>query len=295
MQTETENNSLKTPILVLLVLLAAAIIYSILSTIKINNNKKAFETEKLIKIEELKAVQKDFEILSLENDGNKAEIQQTKQRLQKVIDSVSNLKPDYTLVTKLRQVRDQLKARLVKIKEENERLKVENTLLATQKDSISSELSQVRVVYDSVYKANESLKVIATKAEKLYINELTSKSVRIKNSGKVVESNRAKRVTGFEVCYTVGKNEVTKFGDKEFFIQLVSPDKKVLGARYAITDPDGRTIKITKLSKFRYDNKMIKICDFAEPLSGEEITAGTYIVNVFDSNKLISSTKQTLR
>lgn len=295
MQTETENNSLKTPILVLLVLLAAAIIYSILSTIKINNNKKAFETEKLIKIEELKAVQKDFEILSLENDGNKAEIQQTKQRLQKVIDSVSNLKPDYTLVTKLRQVRDQLKARLVKIKEENERLKAENTLLATQKDSISSELSQVRVVYDSVYKANESLKVIATKAEKLYINELTSKSVRIKNSGKVVESNRAKRVTGFEVCYTVGKNEVTKFGDKEFFIQLVSPDKKVLGARYAITDPDGRTIKITKLSKFRYDNKMIKICDFAEPLSGEEITAGTYIVNVFDSNKLISSTKQTLR
>lgn len=295
MQNDNQNNASKAPILVLLVLLGAAIIYSILSTIKINNNKKAFETEKLIKIEELKAVQKDFEILSLENDGNKAEIQQTKQRLQHVIDSVSNLKPDYTLVTKLRQVRDQLKAQLKKIKIENERLRVENTLLATQKDSISTELSQVRVVYDSVSRANESLKVIATKAEKLYINELSAKSVRIKSSGKVVESNRAKRVTGFEVCYTVGKNEVTKFGDKEFFIQLVSPTKKVLGARYAITDPDGRTIKITKLSKFRYDNNMIKICDFAEPLSGEEIVSGTYIINIFDSNKLISSTKQTLR
>ncbi len=295
MQQETTSNSKKTTILVLLVLLAATIIYSVLSTIKINNNKKAFETEKLIKIEELKAVQKDFEILSLENDENKTEILQTKQRLQQVIDSVSNLKPDYTLVTKLRNVRDQLKAKLKKIKEENKRLKIENTLLATQKDSISTELSQVRVVYDSVSKANENLKVIATKAEELYINDLSAKSVRIKKSGKVVESNRAKRVTGFEVCYTVGKNEITEFGDKEFFIQLVSPNKKVLGARYAITDPNGRTIKITKLSKFRYDNKMIKICDFAEPLSGEEITAGTYVINVFDSNKLISSSKQTLR
>ncbi len=295
MQTENPNDSSKTPIVVLLVLLAATIIYSVLSTMKISNNKKAFETEKLIKIEELKAVQKDFEILSLENDENKDEIQQTKQRLQQVIDSVSNLKPDYTLVTKLRSVRDQLKAKLKKIKEENERLKIENTLLATQKDSISSELSQVRVVYDSVSKANENLKVIATKAEKLYISDLTSKAVRIKSSGKVVESNRAKRVTGFEICYTVGQNEVTKFGDKEFFIQLVSPSKKVLGARFAITDPNGRTIKISKLSKFRYDNKMIKICDFAEPLSDEEITPGTYFINIFDSNKLISSTKQTLR
>ncbi len=295
MQNEPTNKSSKTPFLALLVLLAVALIYGVLTTLKLNNNKAAFETEKLIKIEELKAVQRDFDLLYEENESNKDEISATKERLQQVIDSVTNLKPDYTLVTKLRSVRDQLKAKLLKLKEENERLKLENTLLATQKDSISSELGQVRVVYDSVSKANENLQLIAVKAEKLYINELISRSVRIKKSGKVVESTRAKKVGGFEVCYTVGKNEVTKFGDKEFFIQLVSPSKKVLGARYAITDPEDRTIKITKISKFRYDNEMIKICDFVEPLPNEEIVAGTYFINVFDSNKLISSTKQTLK
>ncbi len=279
----------------LILLLLGAIAYSFMQNITIKNTQKAFETEKAIKIEELKQVQQEYDDFLAENQINETEIIATKIKLNRILDSVKNIKPNYKLVNELRLVRDNLKAKLLKLQLENKRLKEENLMLATQKDSVVQKLDSTLVVYQQTTAKNEELNQIVAKAQKLVVTSIENTAIRIKKSGKIVHTNRSSKVTAVEVCYEIPANTVAIDGMKEFYIQLVSPNKQVVGGKFYMNDVNGKTVNISKISKFRYQNKLIKVCDYVEPLPEEKFEAGLYKVHVFQGTNLISSSSILLK
>lgn len=295
--TKKKKTSKSTSIIIglLSLLLIGSIAYIFTQNTEIESSKLAFESEKALKIEELKTLQQEYDDFLQENQVNKEEIIETKIRLNRLLDSVRNIKPDYTLVNKLRTVRDNLKLRLVKLEEENRQLKEDNLKLVTENDSVVKQLESTLVVFNEEKEKNEQLNKIVAKAQKLIVTSITNKPIRIKKSGKVITTNKAKRVSGIEVCYEVPANNVTEAGEKEFYIQVVSPTKEVVGGKFYMNDTEGNFVSISKISKFRYQNKVIKVCDYVEPLPGEVFSEGNYAVNVFQGTKLISSSSILLK
>ena len=294
MTEKKTNNFFKITIAILALLLLIATYFSVKNYTELKDNQSAFETEKSTKVAELKSLQKQYNNLLVEDAANKEEITIAQKRIVHLLDSIKNVKPDLSVINKLRKSQNYFKGELKKLTAENELLKQRNLLLTTQKDSLSSELENSIVLYDSINKTNKELELVVAKAQKLNITNIASKSVRIKNSNKVVKTSRAKRTSGIEVCFDVAKNIVTETGDKELFIQVVSPSKKVIGGKYYFTEGE-RKLNFSKISKFRYQNKAITVCDFLEPLANETFEKGTYSVNVFNGIDLINTSTITLK
>ena len=297
-ETANSKNS-KTIFIVLIGILIALLIGAVIFGVKSNNelkaNTAAFETEKSIKIAELKTIQKQYDNLLEEDAANKEEITAAKERITHLMDSIEGIKPDMTVINKLRKSQNYFKGQLKKLTAENELLKEQNSLLTIQKDSLSTELVNSTVVYDSLSQTNKNLEQVVAKAQKLKVSGVSPKAVRIKGSNKVVESKKAKKATGFEVCFDVVANDIAEQGDKELFIQIVSPDKKVIGGQFFFEEGD-RKLNFSKVSKFRFQNKAMNICDFVEPLENElPLSSGNYSVNVFNGVDLIHSSSISLK
>jgi len=294
MSEKSSNKSLKIAIGALLILLITAAYFGVSNYTALKENETAFETEKSIKVAELKTIQKQYDNLLLEDTANKEEISAAKERIVHLLDSVKNIKPDMTVVNKLRKSQNYFKGQLKKLTAENEMLKQQNTLLTTQKDSLSTELENSVVIYDSISKTNKSLELVVAKAQKLKISNVAPKAVRIKDSNKVVKVTKAKKATGIEVCFDVAENDIADTGDKELFIQVVSPSKKVIGGQYYFNEGE-RKLNFSKISKFRFSNKAMTICDFVEPLENEVFEPGNYSINVFNGVELVHSSSISLK
>ena len=293
MSDNNSNKIFKIVIGVLVALLITAVYFGVSKHTELKDNEVAFETEKSIKIAELKTIQKQYDNLLLEDAANKEEITAAKERIVHLMDSVQNIKPDMTVINKLRKSQNYFKGQLKKLTAENELLKQQNSLLTTQKDSLSTELENSVVVYDSITQTNKNLELVVAKAQKLRVSNVAPKAVRVK-SNKVSKVTKAKKATGFEVCFDIAANDIAEQGDKELFIQVVDPSKKVIGGQFFFEEGD-RKLKFGKVSKFRFSNKAMNICDFVEPLSTESIISGTYSINVFNGVDLIHSSTVSLK
>ncbi|WP_010520959.1 hypothetical protein [Aquimarina agarivorans] len=299
--TETTNSSSKSSIIqkviigVLILLSIVALYFAFSNYSKLKENQQFFETEKSVRIAELKSLQKEYDDLQLNDSIHQDEILEINERLKIVLDSVEDLKANTELVNDLQRVKRNLLAKLKRLKLENKELKEKNALLAIQKDSISSELSSALVVYDSVNEIKKNLELVVAKAQKLFVSGVNFKAVRIKSNNKVVPVTKAKKASGIEVCFDVQANTVAESGEKSFYIQVVSPSKKVLGGRFYMNEEDDRSINFSKVSKFRYKGKAMTVCDFVEPLDNEAFESGKYTVNIFDGVNLISSSAISLK
>lgn len=294
MSDNNSNKIFKIAIGVLVALLISAVYFGVSKHNELKSSESAFETEKSIKIAELKTIQKQYDNLLLDDAANKEEITAAKERIVHLMDSVKNIKPDMTVINKLRKSQNYFKGQLKKLTAENELLKQQNSLLSTQKDSLSTELENSIVVYDSITLTNKNLEQVVARAQKLKVNNVAPRAVRIKDSNKVVKVTKAKKATGFEVCFDVAANDIAEQGDKELFIQVVAPSKKVIGGQFYFEEGD-RKLKFSKVSKFRFSNKAMNICDFVEPLPNETLTPGNYSINVFNGVDLIHSSAVSLK
>lgn len=292
-----KSTSLK-PLVVIICLLTLSLLGSIVYIFsqhsEIKKTKIIFENEKKAKIRELEELQEEYEEFLQENEINKQEIIAAKQKLQQLLDSVKNIKPDYNLVYKLRTVRDHLTSKLKKLESENKSLKLRNQKLANEKGIVNKKLENTLAVFNEEKEKNKNLNKIIDEAQKLTVTNVINKPIRVKKSGKIVASSNAKRVSSIEVCYEVPKNTIAESGDKEFYIQVVSPKNKVIGGKFYIQDDDGQFLSISKISKFRYQKKAAKVCDYVSPLYDESFMKGIYTVNIFDETDLISTSKMEL-
>lgn len=294
MESSNSNSGtgLKIGIGILLVLFLGTAFY----TSKLYNEKKENEAtlvkEKQQVMNDLSTMAKQYDIAIGENEAANQDLVEARNRIQGLMDSLkisqNSVNSLWSYKKKYLALQEEMDALLT----ENDRLKIENSLLATSLDSTNVKLAERTMFTDSLLVQNTELANVVEDAAALQTVNVKSFGIIERTSGKQIPTERARRSDKIKVCYTVAKNKLVGAGDKELYVQVLDPKNNVLGANEQI-QLGGNTLNYSLVSKFNYENKSIDICEFVTP--NGEFAEGNYTVNVYNEKELVSTTKFNLQ
>lgn len=293
--SNTNNNiGLKVGIGILLALFLGTAFY----TSKLYNEKKETEAtlvkEKQQVMNDLSVMAKQYDEAIGENEATNGQLVEARDRIQGLMDSLKVSQNSVNSLWRYKKKFLALQEEMDVLLEENDRLKVENELLATTLDSTEIQLAERAAFTDSLLVQNTELADVVKDAGALQATGLKGFGVIERSSGKQIPTERARRSDKIKVCYTIAKNVLAEAGDKELYVQVIDPNSNVLGTNNQIQFEEN-TLNYSLISRFNYENRNLNICEFVAPNDDEKFEKGRYVVNVFNENTLISTSEFTLR
>ncbi|WP_299335316.1 chromosome partitioning protein ParA [uncultured Psychroserpens sp.] len=290
------SNSKSTGLKIALGILLALFLGTGFYTSKLYNEKKeneaALTREKEQVMADLSTMAKQYDVAIGENEVANEKLIDARERIQGLMDSLKISQNSVNSLWRYKKKFLALQEEMDVIMAENDKLKVENSLLASSLDSTTVQLAERTVFTDSLLVQNTQLAEVVENAAVLQTVNLKGFGVIERSSGKLIPTERARRSDKIRVCYTVAKNALVGAGDKELYVQVLDPKNNVLGANEQIQF-DETVLNYSLISKFNYENRNLNICEFVAP--NDEFEKGRYIVNVFNNKELISTSEFTLK
>jgi hypothetical protein len=293
--SETNNNiGLKVGLGILLTLFLGTVFY----TSKLYNEKKetvaTIVKEKKQVMNDLNVMAKQYDAAIGENDIANGKLVEARERIQGLMDSLKVSQNSVGSLWRYKKKYLALQEEMDDLLVENDRLKVENELLATSLDSKQIQLAERSAFTDSLLVQNTELADVVKDAGALQTIGLKGYGVIERSSGKQIPTERARRSDKVKVCYTVTKNVLADAGDKELYVQIIDPRSNVLGANNQVEFED-QVLNYSLISRFNYENRNLNICEFVAQAGDDKFEKGRYIVNVFNENILISTSEFSLK
>lgn len=294
MENNKSNNiGLKVALGIALVLFIGTAFYSF----DLLKNKKETEAqlieEKQLVMNDLSNMAKQYDIVIGDNEIANQHLVEAKERIQGLMDSLkiseTNVKSLWRYKSKYLSLQKEMDLLLT----ENDKLKIENSLLATSLDSTRVRLEERTMFTDSLLVQNTALAEVVEDAAVLTTVGLKGFGVIERSSGKLVPTERAGRSDKIRICYTVAKNKLVNAGEQELYVQVIDPKNNTLGVNEQVQFGE-KTLNYSLVSKFNYENANLNICEFVAP-SGDGFENGRYTVNVFNEKDLVSTTEFTLQ
>lgn len=290
------SNSKSIGLKIALGILLALFLSTAFYTSKLYNEKKENEAtltrEKEQVMADLSSMAKQYDVVIGENEAANQNLVEARERIQGLMDSLKISQNSVNSLWRYKKKYLALQKEMDVLLTENDKLKVENALLATSLDSTNMQLQERAVFTDSLLVQNTQLSEVVENASVLQTVGLKGFGVIERNSGKLIPTERARRSDKIRVCYTVAKNALVGAGDKELYVQVLDPKNNVLGANEQIQF-DETVLNYSLISKFNYENKNLDICEFVAP--NDDFESGRYVVNVFNQNELVSTSEFTLK
>lgn len=296
MEKEKNNSSLKAIVVVLALLLAGSLAY----IFKMTTDSKTMQTELVKEKGEKATFLKDLEDLKATYDkaleDNTTLSDDLEAEREKVINLIADLKKSKGDAVSMRKYRDQynsLNSKMKTLMAENDTLKKQNQVLTTERDSTIVVLGAQKRFNDTLVVQNENLAKTVEKASKLSIMNLRTQAIKVRSSGKQVDTDKARRADQLKVCFAIAANEVAKAGNKTYYVQVIDSKNNVMGEK-KIENFDDMTLTYSFITTVAYDNKAVDVCEFLDG-KGKDFEKGTYFVNIFDKSELVSKTSFSLR
>lgn len=291
----TNNNiGLKVALGIFLALFLGTAFYT---SMLISDNKK----DEALLVKEKKQVMNDLNVMAKqydaaigENDIANGKLVEARERIQGLMDSLKVSQNSVGSLWRYKKKYLALQEEMDDLLVENDRLKVENELLATSLDSTQIQLAERSAFTDSLLVQNTELADVVKDAGALQTIGLKGYGVIERSSGKQIPTERARRSDKVKVCYTVAKNVLADAGDKELYVQIIDPRSNVLGANNQVEFED-QVLNYSLISRFNYENRNLNICEFVAQAGDDKFEKGRYIVNVFNENILISTSEFSLK
>ena len=243
---------------------------------------------------DLNIMAKQYDDAIGENDIANDKLVEARERIQGLMDSLKVSQNSVGSLWRYKKKYLALQEEMDDLLVENDRLKVENELLATSLDSTQIQLAERSAFTDSLLVQNTELADVVKDAGALQTIGLKGYGVIERSSGKQIPTERARRSDKVKVCYTVAKNVLADAGDKELYVQIIDPRSNVLGANNQVEFED-QVLNYSLISRFNYENRNLNICEFVAPAGDDKFDKGRYIVNVFNENILISTSEFSLK
>jgi hypothetical protein len=255
-------------------------------------NEASLTREKEQVMADLSTMAKQYDVAIADNEVSNERLEDARGRIQGLMDSLKISQNSVSSLWRYKKKFMALQDEMTVLMTENDKLKVENSLLASTLDSTTVQLAERTVFTDSLLVQNTQLAEVVENATVLQTTDLKGFGVIERSSGKLIPTERARRSDKIRVCYTVAKNRLVGSGDKELYVQVLDPKNNVLGSNEQIQFGD-TFLNYSLISKFNYENRNLNICEFVAP--NDDFEKGRYIVNVFNNKELVSSSEFTLR
>jgi len=288
---KNNNSSLKAVIAVLAVLLIGSLVY----IFKLSSDTDVVKTELTTTLTEKESVMKDLQELKAtydaaiaENTSMSDELIQERDKVVALMDDLNKSKGD---VSKYRNQVQGMQTKMKTLVAENDELKKQNGVLTVQRDSTIVVLGESKKFNEVLVGQNEELAKTVEKGSKLSILNTKTAAYKMKSSGKQIETDKASRADVLKVSFTIAENQIAKSGDKTYYIQVIDAKNNVLGDKKTESFGDN-TLTYSFKKTIQYENKTVQV---SEDLPGKDFAKGTYFINVFDNDELVSKTSFSLR
>ncbi len=290
-QQNNSSSSLKVIVAILAILLIGSLVY----IYKITTDAKQVQTELTKTVSEKDLVMRDLQDLKTTYDAAIAENTSMSDELIKERDKVVNLMNDISKskgdASKYRSQYQKLESNMKLLIAENETLKKENVVLTNQRDSTVVVLGETKKNVETLTGQNEELAKVVEKGSKLTVLNTRGSAFKLKSSGKQIETDKAGRANVLRISFTIAENQIAKSGEKAYYVQVIDSKNNVLGDKQTVSFGD-KSLTYSFITTVKYENKTVQV---SQDLKGKDFAKGTYYVNVFDQNELVSKTSFTLK
>jgi len=257
------------------------------------------EQEKAILVKDLTLMKADVDRLSAMNEMNEIDLQDSKYKIQELIDSVGRL--NFT-VEKLREFKTELRRLESKndsLRLKNNFLKYNNMLLTDKYDESRRQIEELRANSSSLAEAEalQRRKILELNQKlktKSYLKMANAEGAgfRLRSATRVIESNKASTIEKIRGCVTVLANSNETGTEKILYLQFLNPNKQVIEDNANTITVNGNIY--SKKVEFLFTGEDQPVCDFITIPEGS-LFEGTYTLNVFEDERLITSSEFQLK
>ncbi len=268
---------------------------------KTNNNQKQSQLQaQVVQIDSTRAnVEQQFQaalvkldMLKSENDSlmktKSKEIDDLKARIQNILSKKNSSEAD---LAKARELTQRLQNQIAVYKTEIEKLKGEKIILVAQRDSIKKS-------YDTATAKNQELSQQIALASILHASNFEITPLKIKNSGKEKETDKAKKADLLRISFDIDRNRVADSGQKALFICISNPD----GAPIAVEDLGSGKFTLKDGTEKLYTTKKVIEYHTGEAQNvtinwkqKSDFQPGRYTVEVYELGRLIGQAAVDLK
>ncbi len=233
-----------------------------------------------------------YDTLKTDNEQLTVEMEAQRERIEGLLDQVKRGNYDLSKAKKEAEtLRKIMKGYVVTIDSLNQA----NAALTAQNVGLTQELGEVKGQKDALSTEKAALEGKIAKGAILHTTTINAGALFMRNNGKQVETDRAKKAEMVKCCFTLGQNSVTDSGDKTLYMRVISPDGSVLPAsdgnnRFSFNGVEG---EFSAKREVNYQNQPVDVCVFWTGTT--EMRTGEYIVEIYEGGALVSTAKFVLK
>lgn len=293
MTDQKSNNALKILTGVLAVALVALGIYTIKFYNEEKENKELLQQEKAVIEGELNDLIVKYDEAIGENEELDRDLVAARERIVALRDSVQDMEANLVLISRYRREVSNLKAEKEQLFRVVDSLSNQNQRLVTEIDSTNNVLLERTRISDSLKVQTQSMATKIDRAAQLKVSNLRGEGVIERNSGRLVENDRTRRVDKIRTCFSLTPNSLAEAGEKELYVQVYNPNNELVGDQIAVQH-DGGVMVYSAATQVFYENEELDVCILANTVS-DRLIEGEYKVLVYQGANLIGATSFSLR
>ncbi len=295
MSTENENNSGKFKILigVLSVLLIALAVYTVTLFNDSKNTVSNLEMQKADIEQELEGLIANYDEVIKDNELKDKDLLAARERITVLLDSVRDSEANVALIDRYKAEVGRLKQERVMLFKRADSLIASNKQLAMERDSTYNELSNTRMIVDSVSTENIAMNETIKKGSIVKATDLRGEAVIVRNNGKVVDTKRASRADKIRTCFTLAPNAIAQKGDRILYVQVINPRNKMMGDN-VVKQFEDKNLNYSASTNVFYENDELDVCILVNS-SETDLVEGRYTINLYDGGSLVATNTMELK
>lgn len=228
------------------------------------------------------------------NDTMQAKIAQQEEKIRGLMEEAQKHKGDAYVIMKLRRESETLRRIMRSYVHTIDSLNTLNQTLQAEIKVKDGQIKDVTSERDDALDKNKNLEEKVARGSILQTSGLTATAIRIRNSGKQVETTRAGKADMIKACMTIMENKIAKSGAKDIYMVVITPGGTVITGDPSITvNTDEGSMPYSLKREIDYQNAQLDLCMYAE--IKDDLKAGAYIVKVYCEKALIGKSTFTLK
>lgn len=293
MTEKKNNNALKILTGVLAVALVVLGIFTIRSYNEGKENKAILTKEKAVIEDELNDLIVKYDEAIEENEIMDQNLVDARERIDRLLDSVKDNEANIVLISRYRREIGNLKSEKERLFRVVDSLNRQNQMMSQTLDSTNVALEERTKLSDSLQTTNQDLANKVDRASRLKITSLRGEGVIVRNSGKLVENDRTRRIDQIRACFTISANDLAGPGERNMYVQIYNPENELVGDQIVVQHEGGPMV-YSASSKVYYENNELDVCILSNT-NEDKLLEGTYKVYVYAEANLLGTASFNLR
>lgn len=197
-------------------------------------------------------------------------------------------------LTKAQEDVKQLRYFVTKYTADIEELRKENVSLATERDTLKTNLTTVSAKATDLEKQNQDLSTKVQVASALKVGAASVVGYRVKKNGKESDETKAKNVNKLKINFTVASNAVAVKGSHDIFIRIIDPIGNLITTSDSGTfNADSQDLQYTYKTSIDYKDDGVNYT--VDWMYAQPFQKGTYTVLLYADGYTMGKTSVTFR